>query len=96
MKPSSDSKNSGIKSPAMRKLARVRSAKSATASNVEAVEVAAALDGGVEGAEAGPADSLREAGSCFGLFGSKHNQIAAAMRGTQEGFDALNCHFPLY
>ena len=71
MKPSSDSKNSGIKSPAMRKLARVRSAKSATTSNVEAVEAAtAAGDGGVEGAEAGPADSLREAESSCSLFWS--------------------------
>ena len=68
MKPSSDSKSSGIKSPAMRKLARVRSSsKSANTaatdsdSAVKSSEVveAAATEESLEGAVAGPADSLR-------------------------------------
>ena len=90
MKPSSDSKSSSIKSPAMRKLARMRSSKSATAASASDAAVspsgsleatsghqmatsghsmAASGHNGSEGAEAGPADSLREAGSsCFMLF----------------------------
>ena len=63
MKSSRESKGSGMKSPAMRKLARLRSEKSATATtaasaNVEASEAASSPT--VEGAEAGPVDSLRD------------------------------------
>ena len=64
MKSSRESKGSGMKSPAMRKLARLRSEKSATAASAtgEGAEAASSPtgDGGVEGAEAGPVDSLRD------------------------------------
>ena len=72
MKPASDSKNSAIKSPAMRKLAKVRAAKSADAAaaaapsdlGIGATAATAAASssggGGGDGVEAGPADSHRQ------------------------------------
>ena len=68
MKSSKESKSSVMKSPAMRKLARLRSEKSATATaaasaNVEASEAASSPT--VEGAEAGPVDSLRDIRSSY-------------------------------
>ena len=76
MKPSGDSKNSGIKSPAMRKLARVKCAKSSTAaaasrSKGDASEAAMNSSGAVEaaGAEAAPADTLREPRVLVRCFG---------------------------
>ena len=75
MKPSGDSKNSGIKSPAMRKLARVKCAKSAAAaasrSKGDASEAAMNSSGAVEaaGAEAAPADTLREPRVLVRCFG---------------------------